>query len=261
MPRKAACVSSNIDTNRGSAHAYVVFTNDNDGVVADALHLNMTEYEGRHIRVDRAAAPSKKKEETKDQEKKKREKGDDDDDASEDEEEEDNNILPSSSSVVEYDPTRSLFIGNLPLDAEDEDVIRFFTHGRMSEELGGQLEACRVVRDAKTSVGKGIAFVMFKNRAAAKAGMQLAGQKLKNRAVRIDRVKAGLSSGGGGKGKQAWEGMRATSKGGVKKGGSGVGGSVGGSGVKVGGKRKSDGKRPAVAARKEKQRSAARKAK
>lgn len=247
-------MSSNIDTDRGSAHAYVVFTNDDNGVVADALHLNMTEYEGRHIRVDRAAAPSKKKEETKDQEMKKGEKGDDDD-ASEEEDEEENIIIPPSSSVVQYNPTRSLFIGNIPLDAEDEDVIRFFTHGRMSEELGGQLEACRVVRDAKTSVGKGIAFVMFKNSAAAKAGMQLAGQKLKNRAVRIDRVKTGLSSGGGGKGKQAWEGVRATSKGGVKKGGSG------GGGVKVGGKRKSDGKRPAVAARKEKQRSAAGKAK
>lgn len=255
MPRKAACVSSNIDTNRGSAHAYVVF-NDGDDDMADALQLNMTEYEGRHIRVDRAAAPSNKKEK---EEKKKGEKDEDEDEDAEDdgseEEEEDTTIAPSS--VVQYDPTRSLFLGNLPVDAEDEDVIRFFTHGRMSEELSGQLEACRVVRDAKTSVGKGIAFVMFKNRAAAKAGMQLAGQKLKNRAVRIDRVKAGLpGGGGGGKGKQAWEGVRATSKGGVKKGGSGGGGG----GVKVGGKRKSDGKRPAVAARKERQRSAARKA-
>ena len=50
--------------------------------------------------------------------------------------------------------------------------------------------AVRVVRDAATSVGKGIAFVEFRTKAAAQLALGLDGQKLDGRPLRITRVSA-----------------------------------------------------------------------
>ena len=68
------------DSSKGSIHAYVVFA---DAETAEAAHaLNMTEFKGNHIRVDRAAAPKEDK----------------------------------SAGNVHYDARRSVFVGNLPRD-------------------------------------------------------------------------------------------------------------------------------------------------
>lgn len=58
MPRKAAVLSGAVDAEKGAAHAYVVMR-DAAGLSA-ALAANMSQVEGRHIRVDRAAAPASK---------------------------------------------------------------------------------------------------------------------------------------------------------------------------------------------------------
>lgn len=68
------------DSSKGSIHAYVVFA---DAETAKAAHaLNMTEFKGNHIRVDRAAAPKEDK----------------------------------AAGNVHYDARRSVFVGNLPRD-------------------------------------------------------------------------------------------------------------------------------------------------
>lgn len=58
MPRKAAILSGRVDTEKGSANAYVVFAAAETAEAA--LAANMSVVEGHHMRVDRAAAPASK---------------------------------------------------------------------------------------------------------------------------------------------------------------------------------------------------------
>ncbi|KAL6770879.1 hypothetical protein ACKKBF_B33070 [Auxenochlorella protothecoides x Auxenochlorella symbiontica] len=217
MPRKSALLAGELDKDRASGHAYVVF--EDEASLPAALALNMMEHEGRHLRVDRAAAnrsvqsagggPSVSKEEG-----------------------------------VVYDPTRSVFAGNLPRSVEDEDVIRFFSDGSISSELRTGIEAVRVVRDRKTTLGKGIAFILYKTRSAARSAVLLDGHELGGRKIRVTRVKASAV----GAGASAWQGATA----GPKRRGVAAAGvaarSAKGPAKKL--KRASEGKRPAVAARK-----------
>ncbi|KAL4854740.1 RNA-binding protein 34 [Chlorella vulgaris] len=191
VPRRGAIASGAIDPDH-SAHAYVVFAQEE--AVEAALALNMTQFKGHHIRVDRATAKAAK-------------------------------------GAVQFDPQRSLFVGNLALDVEDEELIQLFGVA--------EVEAVRVVRDAKSGEGKGVAFVLFRTQEGSKAAMKQRGVELKNRPLRITRVKR--TDGAGGGGKQAWQQGQAASG----------GGGGGGGESKPAKKRKSGGKRPAVAARKQ----------
>lgn len=222
----------------------------------------LVQFEGHHLRVDRAAPKAAK-------------------------------------GAVLFDHTRSLFVGNLPLDAEvrralprrgraaitlcrgglaavhglhaapqhqpisagrsaalpllallrsprhastrnvrpslqDEELIRLF---------GAEgVEAVRVVRDARSGAGKGVAFVLFRSQDASRAALkQHRKSELRGRQLRLTLVKKG--EGGVKGGKAAWQ----QGKGG---GSSGGGGSAGKGGKLSAGKRKTGGKRPAVAARK-----------
>lgn len=194
MPRRGAIAAGNIDVEH-SAHAYVVFREE--AAVEAALKLNMTEFEGHHLRVDRAAPKAAK-------------------------------------GAVLFDHTRSLFVGNLPLDAEDEELIRLF---------GAEgVEAVRVVRDARSGAGKGVAFVLFRSQDASRAALkQHRKAELRGRQLRLTLVKKG--EGGAKGGKAAWQQGKGVCS-------SGGGGSAGKGGKLSAGKRKTGGKRPAVAARK-----------
>ncbi|KAI3432566.1 hypothetical protein D9Q98_004115 [Chlorella vulgaris] len=191
VPRRGAIASGAIDPDH-SAHAYVVFAQEE--AVEAALALNMTQFKGHHIRVDRATAKAAK-------------------------------------GAVQFDPQRSLFVGNLALDVEDEELIQLFGVA--------EVEAVRVVRDAKSGEGKGVAFVLFRTQEGSKAAMKQRGVELKSRPLRITRVKR--TDGASGGGKQAWQQGQAASG----------GGGGGGGDSKPAKKRKSGGKRPAVAARKQ----------
>ncbi|ORX74526.1 hypothetical protein DL89DRAFT_290061 [Linderina pennispora] len=57
-----------------------------------------------------------------------------------------------------HDMKRSVFIGNLDFEAEEEDLWRHFG-------TCGSVENVRVVRDATTNLGKGFAYVQFVDRA------------------------------------------------------------------------------------------------
>ncbi|BFI08809.1 nucleolar protein 12 [Marchantia polymorpha subsp. ruderalis] len=111
-----------------------------------ALAHNMKEFAGKHLRVDLAG---------------------------------------SYSSGVEYDRKRSIFIGNLPFDAEDEDLITLFQGN--TPEL--EVEAVRIVRDPQTSAGKGFGFVCFKTKMGAESALDKRDfTLLKNRPLRLERL-------------------------------------------------------------------------
>ena len=76
-------------------------------------------------------------------------------------------------SGVTHDRTKSVFIGNLPFDVSDEEVIEIFTKNKEYKELKTELEAVRVVRDKSTRTDKGIAFVLFKSVKAARTALLL----------------------------------------------------------------------------------------
>ncbi|XP_027044444.1 LOW QUALITY PROTEIN: RNA-binding protein 34-like [Pocillopora damicornis] len=58
---------------------------------------------------------------------------------------------------IEHDHTRSIFVGNLPFDTEEEPLRQAFSEF-------GEIEGVRIVRDSKTGAGKGFGFILFKER-------------------------------------------------------------------------------------------------
>lgn len=91
------------------------------------------------------------------------------------------------SAGSQYDPVRSVFVGNLAFDLKDEDLIAVFNDASDSV-LRDSVEAVRVVRDQKTNIGKGFAFVLFKTKAAARAALDMNEHKFNKRKLRITRV-------------------------------------------------------------------------
>ena len=135
LPKKASFVTQDLmDTTTKSTNAYVVYSTK--AASREALKLNGTVVLGRHLRVDSVAHPSKS------------------------------------------DPRRCVFVGNLSF-VDDESAIQAAEaeEGKKKprkkapsdieeglwREFGkcGTVENVRVVRDSKTRVAKGIAYVQF----------------------------------------------------------------------------------------------------
>ncbi|XP_010274273.1 PREDICTED: nucleolar protein 12 [Nelumbo nucifera] len=244
-PRKGAIFQGKINESVDSVHAYVVFK-DEQSAQASLSH-NMAMVGGNHIRVDRACPPRKK--------------------------------LKGENSPL-YDRKRTVFVGNLPFDVKDEELYQLFCG---INQLESNIEAVRVIRDPHTSVGKGIAYVLFKTRAAANLAVQKKSLKLRDRELRLYHAKPDstpakkrsisptwadnspkkrlvvASSGGAssdkGKAKArplSYQGLRASKTGMQKKGGLRPRKSEQGNvkSKKGSGQKERKGKRPAVAARK-----------
>ena len=203
LTRRIAAVKGLVHSER-TQKAYVVYKTAEDA--EKALQLNMTKVGDKHIMVDFAGTKSSSKE----------------------------------GAAVQYDPTMSVFLGNLPIDVEEEDIITFFDQADHVPQVQSQIKAVRVVHDKATGLGKGFGYVLFKTKSAAKAALALKGEDLKGREVRIMKVKAGGGGGGdaskpgsgGGEGKRkklgafkrrksgsgakngapAWQGMKAKAK-------------------------------------------------
>ena len=80
------------------------------------------------------------------------------------------------------DFTKTIFIGNLPYVVSEEDVRRVFQHI-------GKIENVRLVRDAKTYMGKGIGYVMFSTKEEMqKALLETKGMNFRGRDLRINRA-------------------------------------------------------------------------
>ncbi|KAG5067777.1 hypothetical protein JHK85_000154 [Glycine max] len=110
--------------------------------------------EGNHIRVDRACPPRKKH---------------------------------KGESTPLYDNKRTVFVGNLPFDVKDEELYKLFCG---ISNLESSIEAIRVVRDPHLNVGKGIAYVLFKTKEAAKFVVKKRNLKLRDRELRLCHAKA-----------------------------------------------------------------------
>ncbi|KAJ3057343.1 Nucleolar protein 12 [Rhizophlyctis rosea] len=87
---------------------------------------------------------------------------------------------------VKHDTKRSVFVGNLPFDVDDESLW-----GKFGEV--GDVENVRVIRDKATNVGKGFAYVQFKDRATVGLAIKLHETELKGRKIRVTRCKKELA--------------------------------------------------------------------
>ncbi|TKY70031.1 RNA-binding protein 34 [Spatholobus suberectus] len=151
-PRKGAILAKKINDAADSVHAYIVFKTDQSAQAS--LSHNMTLVEGNHIRVDGACPPRKKL---------------------------------KGESVPLYDNKRTVFVGNLPFDVKDEELYQLFCG---ISNLESSIEAVRVVRDPHLNVGKGIAYVLFKTKEAAKFVVKKRNLKLRDRELRLCHAKA-----------------------------------------------------------------------
>uniref|UniRef100_A0A8C4WY54 RNA binding motif protein 34 n=1 Tax=Eptatretus burgeri TaxID=7764 RepID=A0A8C4WY54_EPTBU len=79
-----------------------------------------------------------------------------------------------------HDHKRSIFIGNLPYDIEEEAVRQHF-------EMCGSILGVRIVRDNDSGLGKGFGYILFESADGVALALQLHGSELSGRKVRIQR--------------------------------------------------------------------------
>jgi len=75
-----------------------------------------------------------------------------------------------------------VFVGNLSFDAQEEDLWNFFKDS-------GDIENVRIIRDSKTNLGKGFAYVQFQDRASVDVALRLHDTKMGTRKLRVVRCK------------------------------------------------------------------------
>lgn len=151
-PRKGAIISKKINDSIDSVHAYIVFKTEESAQTS--LSHNMSVIGGNHIRVDRACPPRKK--------------------------------LKGENDASLYDNKRTVFVGNLPFDVKAEEIYQLFCG---IDSLESSIEAVRVVRNPHTSVGKGIAYILFKTKDAANLVVKKRNLKLRDRDLRLYHAK------------------------------------------------------------------------
>jgi len=79
-----------------------------------------------------------------------------------------------------HEHKKCLFIGNLPFKITEEEIHQHF--------IGcGEIDDIRIVRDKATGLGKGFAYVKFKNTESVMFGLKLNSSKLNGRALRVSR--------------------------------------------------------------------------
>lgn len=83
-----------------------------------------------------------------------------------------------TSDDLQEDPTKAIFIGNLKLDAEDEDLWRAF-------ESCGSIRSVRIIRDKATGIGKGFAYVNFCTSDSVQLALEMGDVTVKGRILRI----------------------------------------------------------------------------
>ncbi|KAI9246135.1 hypothetical protein BY458DRAFT_528213 [Sporodiniella umbellata] len=93
-----------------------------------------------------------------------------------------------ASNSKQHDRKRSVFLGGLPFDTEEEELWEHFKEG--------EIEFVRLIRDAKTNVGKGIGYVQFKDRDDVEAALNNENKFRNKTKIRIQRCKIPVSEGG-----------------------------------------------------------------
>ncbi|KAG8036653.1 hypothetical protein G9C98_003975 [Cotesia typhae] len=78
------------------------------------------------------------------------------------------------------DPKKSIFLGNLPFDTEDNELWEMFLKC-------GKIEDVRTVRDRMTGSCRGIAYINFKTEDGATLALNLNGTEFRKREMRVQR--------------------------------------------------------------------------
>lgn len=145
--RRVAFVKGEFRKNCSTCNAYVVM-GTREAALAAMSRLNATMFAERHLRVDLADA--------------------------------------NDAQSTRMNTKKSIFIGNLSMEIEEEPVWRFF-------EQFGQVTNVRLIRDRVSNLGKGIGYVTFASRDSVELALKVAGSTLEGRPVRISRCcKAGM---------------------------------------------------------------------
>ena len=72
-----------------------------------------------------------------------------------------------------------LYVGNLSYDTENEGLQAAF-------EQFGEVTDVRIIRDRDTGRSKGFGFITFASEEAAKAGLEMSGQEVDGRQLRVN---------------------------------------------------------------------------
>lgn len=133
-------------------NSYVVFKKKEDSL--KALKLNGVVYKDHHLRVDHLTHPTKK----------------------------DNKL--------------SVFVGNIDFQEKEESLWKYFNDKLIAKEdkkdVSNVIDNVRIVRDPKTSFGKGFAIVQFNDTNYVTKALMLDGKKMGKRSLRITRCKKPL---------------------------------------------------------------------
>ncbi|KAK3808546.1 MAG: hypothetical protein J3Q66DRAFT_355066 [Benniella sp.] len=113
-----------------------------------------------------------------------------------------------------HQPKKSVFVGNLSFDAQEEDLWNFFKDS-------GDIENVRIIRDSKTNLGKGFAYVQFQDRASVDVALRLHDTKMGTRKLRVVRCKRleGENTSTNGTGPRSSRGVARSSKDAINKDG------------------------------------------
>lgn len=133
-------------------NCYIVFKNKEDSI--KALKLNGIIYKDHHLRVDHLTHPLSK----------------------------DNKL--------------SIFVGNLDFQEKEETLWKYFNDKLIPKEdkkdIKNIIDNVRIIRDSKTSFGKGFAIVQFNDSNYVTKALLLDGKKMGKRSLRITRCKKTL---------------------------------------------------------------------
>lgn len=92
--------------------------------------------------------------------------------------------VDSVAHPAPHDAKRCVFVGNLDFEAQEESLWKHFS-------IAGKVESVRIVRDAKTNVGKGFAYVQFEDVMAVDEALLLHEKRMPNdRKLRVTRARA-----------------------------------------------------------------------
>jgi nucleolar protein 12 len=148
MPQRGAVITGQLDTEvKDATNAYVVFRavdssgGKNHGLsgaqaVERALGTNGALAFGRHLAVDRATAAGQ-----------------------------------GSKAHASHDPKKSVFVGNLPFDAQEEPLWAAFG-------ACGEVAYVRLIREPRTQQGKGFGYVGFVEEGSVERALRLHGTRL-----------------------------------------------------------------------------------
>ncbi|XP_024145617.1 RNA-binding protein 34 isoform X2 [Oryzias melastigma] len=79
-----------------------------------------------------------------------------------------------------HDHKRSVFVGNLPFDINEQAFRKHF-------ETCGAVEGVRLVRDQNSGLGKGFGYVLFESADSVELALELNASKLEGRSIRVKR--------------------------------------------------------------------------